>query len=269
MGYNEPLATSVVSISISENPDIASVGMVDSHLRDATAELSRHLLALGARVAYGGDLRGDGFTRILFDLVARHRRDSDEGDVAAGVLNYLAWPVHIRKASEDLVREAEEIRGMADLILLDINGEIMDLRERQKARPHEPTRNEWSLGLTAMRRRMVSETNARIVAGGRVEGHMGALPGVAEEALLSISSNQPLYVLGGFGGCAADMAAAMSLTGGRLSTSRDWHGLDRFRRKGFEDLSNGLTRTENERLARTQHIDEATALVLRGLLRLS
>ena len=32
------------------------------------------------------------------------------------------------------------------------------------------------------------------------------LPGVAEEALLALRESRPLYVLGGFGGCARDIA---------------------------------------------------------------
>ena len=100
MRYREGLSQVAVAISISESPDMAVLGLSDEHLRDAMAEIARHLLALGVRLAYGGDLRASGFTELLFELVARHRRDADEGDERTGVTNYLAWPVHISKIQQ-------------------------------------------------------------------------------------------------------------------------------------------------------------------------
>ena len=52
-----------------------------------------------------------------------------------------------------------------------------------------------------MRRTMLAQTNARILLGGRVENYKGVMPGIAEEALLSLQVGQPLFLLGGFGGC--------------------------------------------------------------------
>jgi hypothetical protein len=269
MPYSEPLVDRTVAVSVSESPDLAPLGMSDSHLRDATAELSRHLLALGARVAYGGDLRAGGFTEILFELVARHRRDADEGDEGTGVLSYLAWPVHLSKPYSDLDRYADTLRGMATILLLDRDGRSMAREERRSIRVREPTREDWTEGLTAMRRRMVADTDARVVAGGRVEGYQGKMPGVAEEALLAFQIGQPLYLLGGFGGCARDIASAIGLIERRGTPARQWEGQETFQTVRMEALANGLSREENETLAHTQHIDEATALVLRGLMRLA
>jgi hypothetical protein len=80
MSYQEVLGKQAVAISTSESPDMPALGLSDEHLRDAMAEIARHLLALGARLIYGGDLRSGGFSRLLFELVARHHRDADEGD---------------------------------------------------------------------------------------------------------------------------------------------------------------------------------------------
>jgi H+/gluconate symporter-like permease len=77
MTYREVLSQRVIAISTSESPDMPVLGLTDEHLRDAMAEIARHLLALGARLAYGGDLRAYGFTDLLFELVARHSRDAD------------------------------------------------------------------------------------------------------------------------------------------------------------------------------------------------
>ena len=83
--------------------------------------------------------------------------------------------------------------------------------QRLKLPVHEPTEDEWTKGLTAMRTVMRSDIQARIVLGGRVEGYKGAMPGIAEETCLSLEAGQPVFVLGGFGGCARDVAETVGL----------------------------------------------------------
>ena len=62
-----------IGISISESPDMRYFGFSDGHLKDAMAGFAIHLLASGANLAYGGDLRDAGFSRLIFDLVLRYR----------------------------------------------------------------------------------------------------------------------------------------------------------------------------------------------------
>jgi hypothetical protein len=50
MSYREVLGKHAIAISTSESPDMAALGLSDEHLRDAMAEIARHLLALGARL---------------------------------------------------------------------------------------------------------------------------------------------------------------------------------------------------------------------------
>lgn len=268
MAYSETLAHSTVAISVSDSPDLAPLGMNASHLRDATAELARHLLALGARIAYGGDLRQHGFTEILFELVSRHRRDADEGDERTAVLSYLAWPVHISRPFLDLKHYREDLTGLASLLLLDQQGMPLPDHVRRGLFEHQPAEEEWSIGLTNMRRAMSAQTTARIVAGGAVAGYKGVMPGIAEEALLALEQRKPLYLLGGFGGCAADIAATMGVFEPRGIPDRSWVGRERFIGRPIAQFNNGLEPDEIRTLARTPHIDEAITLVLRGLNRL-
>ena len=60
-----------------------------------------------------------------------------------------------------------------------------------------------------MRRKLASETDARILLGGRPDRFLGLYPGIVEEALLAIERDQPLYVLGAFGGAARLVARAL------------------------------------------------------------
>jgi len=48
----------------------------------------------------------------------------------------------------------------------------------------------WARCLTAMREKMNTDINARVLLGGRLEGFMGRYPGLAEEALLAKRSGK-------------------------------------------------------------------------------
>lgn len=269
MTYREALSQHAIAISTSDSPDMSVLGLSDEHLRDATTEIARHSLALGARIAYGGDLRANGFTKLLFELVARHRRDADEGDERPGIVNYLAWPVHIQMPLPALAAIDEDLKGIAQLALLDLNGEQVSLEERKKSAEQLPTDDEWGRGLTAMRELATRSTDARIVLGGRVDGYKGLMPGIAEEALLSLQMRQPLFLVGGFGGCTRDIAETIGITPPWSRVTRDWKGRDGFGSFSAQDMNNGLTPEENAVIASTPHIDQAIALILRGLLRLT
>jgi SLOG cluster2 len=268
MTYREPLGRRVVAISASESADLAALGLSEEHLRDAMTEIAMHLLALGARLVYGGDLRAHGFSELLFELVARHRRDADEGDERTGVVNYLAWPVHIRMKARDLERMHADLAGSAEIVCLALDGSRLPLAERMELAPQEPKKAEWAKGLTAMRRVMRDQTDARIVLGGRVDQYKGVTPGIAEEALLSLRARQPLFVMGGFGGCARDVAEIIGVLAPRTGARPAWRGGLAFRTFSASDLNNHLAVEENVTLAHTPHVDQAITLILRGLLHL-
>lgn len=268
MTYQEPLSQKAVAISISESDDMAALGLAEEHLRDAMAEVARHLLAMGARLVYGGDLRRHGFTELLVELVARHRRDADVGDERTGVVSYLPWPVHMGKSAADLRGLANDLAGVAELHCLDRHGREI----RLDAIPDEPrppaTEDEWSDGLTAMRSLLTTVADARVVLGGRLKGFRGRMPGIAEETLLALKAGQPVFLLGGFGGCACDVAQDLGLISPKASPVA-WPGRAAFGPFNVTNLKNGLLEDENRTLARTVHVDEAVALILRGLLRLA
>lgn len=257
----------IIAISTSESPDMAVFGLSEGHLREAVAEFAIYLLSSGANLAYGGDLRPHGFTELLFELVMRYRRREDTD---ARVINYLAWPVHVSMTAEELDVLAAELEGFARLALIGQDGKQMSMEDRQAlpSHEHEPDDHEWGTGLTAMRRTMREETDARIVLGGRVEGYKGDMPGIAEEALLSLQSSQPTFLIGGFGGCTRDIAETVGLVNTWAGSRSGWPGRQQFERYTQDDLHNGLSLEENQVLAHTPHIDQAVVLVRRGLHRL-
>lgn len=266
MTYREPLSQKAIGISIAESQDMEVLGLSEEHLRDAMAEVARHLLAMGARLVYGGDLRERGFTELLFELVARHRRDADVGDGRLPVANYLAWPVHRSMESKTIQAVSENLKGLAELHFLDDQGR--NLSTEMLEVKTSPMRDEdWSAGLTAMRHVLTGACDARILLGGRVTEFKGRMPGIAEEALFSIAAKQPLYVLGGFGGCARGIAEELDLVMPHQNQTATWAERAQFSGMTQVVLNNGLNKSENETLARTVHVDEAVALILRGLFR--
>ena len=235
---------SVIAISTSESPDIEALGLSDGHIRDAMAEIATHVLACGDNLAYGGDLRQGGFTELLFELVMRYRRDG-RADSGVRVTNYMAWPVHIQLTTDELHATAEELAETAVLVLIGQNGGRLAFEERQELTMSDPDPDEWSAGLTMMRKLMRDETDARILLGGRLDDFRGCMPGIAEEALISIQAGQPVFLLGGFGGCARDIAETIELVDPWNESRLEWPGRAEFQQFTPDSLGNGLSVDEN------------------------
>lgn len=260
---------SCIALSISESPDLAVMGLAKEHLEDAMTEIARHLMACGATLAYGGDLRQGGFTELLFEIVNRYRANKDSDKIL--VSNYLAWPVHVSMDEGAIRTWQDALQGLARLVLLTENGNEIALADRGPAKA-PPGEDEWKRGLTAMRETMASRIKARIILGGQTAKYRGRLPGIAEEALIQMTRKAPLYLLGGFGGCARDLASLMGIgrrDHSRSATAGQWAGSETFRSFGVSDLNNGLSADENRQLANTVYPDQAMALVLRGLMKMS
>lgn len=259
----------VVSISISKSPDLSALGLSNGHLNDAMYEIATHLLANGADLAYGGNLEPDGFTEMLFELLYRYRNGA--GADGAHITNYLPWPVHI-SMDIDKIMGVKSGLGQIRLRLIGRGGEDISVEERRNMPSRQPSEHEWSEGLTSMRKVMCAETDARVALGGRVERYKGIMPGIAEEVLLSLESRRPVFLFGGFGGCAGAIAETMGLAGSRRERSVEskatWARLQPFKRYGSDDLCNGLTHEENHILAESPYIGQTVTLMLKGIHRL-
>ena len=262
---SEWLAT--VAISISESGDLPRLGMTDRHLTRAMETTATYLLSFGYRLAYGGDLRRGGFAEQLFELVSRYDR-TPWSRGRRGVIDYLPWPACAALTLDEYHDLSARLGDSAEVKCLAQDGGLLEDFEFPGT-PVEDQR-EIAASLTAMRRTMLKETSARVVLGGRVEACQGIMPGIAEEALLTLQAGKPLYVVGGFGGCARDIAETLGLVQPCPDAPRgSWDGYDAFSAYHADSLNNGLTSDENRKLADTPHIRHAVGLILRGLDRTS
>jgi SLOG cluster2 len=265
-----------IAISVSEPDDgeMAARGVSDVHVTHAFDEIARQLLAAGATLAYGGDFRQDGYTQQLIALLNEYAGGSPG---KARIRQYLAWPLWETASEED---RAKLNRVATPVPVPPPVADPPDPGFDRKASPE--ARALWAGSLTRMREAMTAKMRARVILGGRLTTHTSRFPGVVEEAYLAAREGLPLYVLGGFGGCASCLAQVIE--GQRPHALTEAH--QRERTPGYPDLldglggvdwdgmlatihrrrvPNGLSDDDDRTLRNTADLDHVVALVVRGL----
>jgi hypothetical protein len=271
-----PLEGKTVSLSLSmpSVDELARLGLDGQHVEDVAIECARYLLASGARLAYGGDLRPGGFTEKLVTLVHRHNRAG--GDPFHRLENFLAWHLHTGTSAAADVMSCRERR-------VDLPADVPADQRRAdsviaKAR-----------GLTAMREAILLTSSAHVVLGGATSQYEGRVPGVLEEMWLALVRGLPLFLVGGFGGmagAAADVivrgaAASHALgpgkgdrveldaayAGKRAEEGTDAAVLLATFSASLAKFNNGLSDDENRALLVSMDVQEILMLIMTGLAR--
>ena len=255
------LAGTRIGVSVSNSSNLARLGLAAEHVEDDMVEITRYLLAAGATVVYGGDLRANGFTELLLEVVARHHAEEDD---PIRFENVLAWPVHMAMPFDKLAANADLFAPAGALILLDENGAEMSMLDRSRLDDVPVPDAGCGPPLTAMRRTLAERCDARIAAGGATAGYRGDMPGVAEEVLLSLEADKPTFVTGALGGCALDIGLLCGLADAPVGLTADWPGQERFSSLA-DALNPGLDRVEAKALASPAFGVEMLVLLLKGL----
>jgi hypothetical protein len=193
------LAGTTVGISVSDSADLARLGLSPAHCEVAVAELARAIFVAGGTIVYGGRLVPAGFTDVLLTELGSYRQDRQ------ALILCVPETEHRRVSKSELLRRQAGLQSNAELICLDSSGEPIDIRYR----PRPPRNLDPAIALTGMRRHITDRCDARVIIGGKLTNYQGALPGILEEASMSLQAAQPLYVAGGFGGAAAALAIAL------------------------------------------------------------
>jgi hypothetical protein len=293
-----------LSIGDPDSAELLALGLSNQHIADAARIIARQVLAAGGRVVYGGTLQDRSLTECVFEMIGAYQR---QGAPLQSLLNITPWPWWHDTDSEWRVARRSYLEVVKCPQPRDSEtGEIGNCRGgwhllTQTARG----RCDLIRSLTEMRRKLAANTDARILLGGKQHSFLGLYPGILEEALLSVSQKQPLYVLGGFGGAGNVIAQTLmgrgppelSLKYQRAKSSAYAEAMDAYatiRSKHPElgltavdyetaaeelasygahagteqsrfSLANGLSDAENEVLFSTASLDEACFLIMKGL----
>lgn len=275
-----------VGISVSDNEDLGVLGYSNIHLRDLTIEIVRHLIINGSSIVYGGDLRKENYTEIFSELSYQYR--SIKQGKEKFFENYFSYPIYclLTKQNElDFKKYNTDIFKVSPPINLGVDPEKYIVPDSLESKFI------WGESLTEMRNVMIRKTNARILIGGKINNYLGKMPGVIQEAKITLKLNKPLYLIGAFGGSSKEVINAIQGQGlsyykNEFHTSapynefKDYYNSKKpvelihpeedskfFAEYGIKKLSeiNGLTVEENNRLFTTPHLSEILYYILKGM----
>lgn len=271
----DALKGKTLGLSVSDSPDLDRLGLLEEHFRLALGEIGRSILVSGGHIFYGGHLQAGGYTTFLVDELQRWGRRDRPLKIC------LAWTEHSKMEDEELNQLRREFGLLAEIILLDQDGQQLPKSYKKDRAKDDFDRETNAQVLTGLRRFLASRTDARILLGGKREGFQGEMPGIVEEALVSIELGKPLFLAGGFGGATLDIIRVLTPENAewfpvRQDSSDDAErvkkGLDRVSEAAetmqWDVTSNGLTAEENALLAATYRPSEIAALVSLGLGRM-
>lgn len=266
----EPKEGFGLAISVSESPDLARLGLTETHLRMALGEVARAVLLAKGRLAYAGHLDSAGYTDFLVRELERFRTRDEP------FTGYLPWPVHRPMRRAEIADHQRRLGLLGEYVLLDVDGTPINDPEARSTEEGETVDEATAeRALTQARRYTVTVTDGRLVVGGqRVKG-MGRIAGVVEEVIESIRAGQPVFLAGGFGGATADMVVALGLD------PDGWLGLPDRREDddiaellavvadtGWTPQANGLSIDQNRQLAVSYRASEIASFVVNAFINL-
>lgn len=272
-----------IAVSISDSENILDLGLSKESIDDLMIEITRHLLISKAKMVYGGDLRQLGFTELFKDLAFQYGAFEKSRNDEMYFTDYVAWPLHLKiepNTFDDYRHSRVKLVPVSPVTYLGIDTSKFlcpDCLDNQYI---------WAQNLTKMREEMESISTCRIIAGGKLSGFKGKMAGVLEEFIISRRQGHPVYIVGGFGGCAQLLSEVIE---GKSSIDKFVHAatesraykelLGRYESLGtpvdYKEveslaqleklLDNGLTAEENFILFHSVNIMEIVSLILKGI----
>lgn len=272
-----------IAISISESDNLAELELSKECIDDLMVEVTRHLLISKAKMIYGGDLRQMGYAELFKDLAFQYGAFEKSRNDVMYFTDYIAWPLYklISDETHDDYRHSRIDLKFVEPVQypgIDMSTFLCpDTIDNQFV---------WAENLTKMRADMENAASCRIIAGGRVSGFKGKMAGVLEEFIMARRAGHPVYIVGGYGGCAqllSEVCSGQKDAGEFLRIASESSSymelLNRYESQGtpidynevqeyaqLEKLQdNGLTLEENRILFNSVNIMEIVSLILKGI----
>lgn len=224
-----------VALSVSDAPDRARLGFPEREVERALLAVCTAIIREGGEILYAGDLQPNHFTFKLFRHLAGAYAGSRE---SAPFLYVIAEPIARRTRFNDLVAALKLARSVAN-VRLSCAGTLTSVRSSSDrlivgaigdTRQFISNEAEWDDWLnvqpvqsdaeayTAVRQAITAEADARVSMGGKMgllgllqDRFEGRMPGVLEEAIMTLEAQKPLVLLGAYGGATRDCAIALEL----------------------------------------------------------
>lgn len=226
------------------------------------SEIIRYSIYGEYQLLYGGDWRAEGFTEKILDYCEIYQ--SRDANPANFLVNYYA---NLKNA--DVTTPYSKIRNW---------GEINEIRYSDlpiEKQSWEEDDRQAEL-LSTMRRKMIGESDAVIIFGGKEKGSVGYTSGVAEEVSVAYSLGKTVYLIGSVGGATAKIIRMINGSDEKFSPSFSGENAydntininQAIKSIKVEDLSklNRLTIEENRRLFHSIDIKEIIRLIFGSLL---
>lgn len=277
------LKQSNVAISISESDNLLDLGLSKECVDDLMVEITRHLLISKAKMVYGGDLRQMGFTELFKNLAFQYGAFEKSRNDEMYFTDFIAWPLHLNINPET----CDDYRH-SRIKLITVPALAFPNIDTSKFICPDSVYNQyiWAENLTKMRTEMERVAKCRIIAGGKLSCFKGKMAGILEEFTIARRMGHPVYIVGGYGGCAQLLSAvvegkenvdAFIRIASESASYKDlisyydsidspvdyaevesYAKLDRL-------LDNGLSEEENRRLFHSVNIMEIVSLILKGI----
>ena len=240
-----PLNGFAIGISISESKDLISLGLTEADVNRVTVELCRRFVALGAQIVLGHQWRPRGVMEAVARFAQAYQFEAKEPIIH----NFLAWPDRAALSKTD----RQQLRNLV----------VIHEQDSSEDRP---------AALRRMREEMTYKNHARICLSGKAKQPTGFVPGVIEEAALTLIQGKPLYISRMMGGTARFLVDVLR----KEKTVWDafpqempqeyWQRFESLKRSDLEDWCH-LTSKELDELFDAQNLDTIVQLTSRGLQR--
>lgn len=277
------LKQSNVAISISESDNLMDLGLSKECVDDLMVEITRHLLISKAKMVYGGDLRQMGFTELFKDLAFQYGAFEKSRNDEMYFTDFIAWPLHLNikpETCDDYRHSRVKLTPVPAVEFPNI--------DTSKFICPDSVYNQyiWAENLTKMRTEMEHVAKCRIIAGGKLSCFKGKMAGILEEFTIARRMGHPVYIVGGYGGCAqllSEVCIGKKSADEFLRIASESSSytalLDKYESLGnpvdYNEikeyaqieklLDNGLTLDENLILFQSVNIMEIVSLILKGL----
>ncbi|CAM2755357.1 hypothetical protein ACSL103130_01270 [Actinomyces slackii] len=300
-----PLAHWRLGLSMALSEDQGALGLKPVHLEQVVAEIAQLVLLAGGSVTYAGALgtHAPDLTSAVLDAVSQYTeftlreeqkfraREAIPKTYHPGPMFYVTTPCTQIKTSEALERLRMARKALCNRVkfeTIDAYGHTHDLDEENETLiwPDSSTPTQIAAAISAVRSQLPRLCHARLVIGGKTiprsdshpDGYSGSMPGIIEEALVTVRAGQPLYIAGGFGGASALLAKQLDLPGsqddklpttiGKMSPAMS-SAIDEIRRSYHWRTDIGLSEADVSRLSRTHRPAELAGLIAKGLISLA